>query len=71
MGMIRGEYVYVPKEGADREGAGVATGEGAGEGAGHEGAGEDEGEEDVLSFLNLSGDWMEIEMFDDEGKQTR
>jgi hypothetical protein len=43
-GIIRGEHVYVPEEGADQEGTGVATGEGSG----REGAGEDEGKEDVL-----------------------
>jgi hypothetical protein len=64
MGMIGGEYVYVPEEGADREGTGVAVEEGAGQ----EGDGEDEGEEDVSSFLNPFGDGMEIEMFDDEGQ---
>jgi hypothetical protein len=56
--------VYVPQEGADREDPGVAVGEGAG----REGAGEDERKEDVSSFLNPSGDGMEIEMFDDEGQ---
>jgi hypothetical protein len=67
--------VYVPQEGADREGTGVAAGEGADregarEGVGREGAREYEGEEDVLSFLNPFGDGMEIEMFDNKGKQT-
>jgi hypothetical protein len=64
MGMIRGEHLYVPQEGADREDPGVATGEGSS----REGAGEDEGEQDVSSFLNPSGDRMEIEMYDDEGQ---
>jgi hypothetical protein len=50
MGMIHGEYVYVPEEGADREGARVAAREGAREGAGREGARKDEGKEDVSSF---------------------
>jgi hypothetical protein len=68
MGMIRGEYVYVPEEGANREATRVAAREGAGEGVGREDAREDEGKEDVLSFLNPSGDGMEIEMFDDHGK---
>jgi hypothetical protein len=63
-GIIRGEHVYVHQEGADREVLGVAIGEGAG----REGAREDEHEEDVLSFLNPSGDGMEIEMFDDKGQ---
>jgi hypothetical protein len=49
-GIIRGEHVYVPQEGADREDPGVAVGEGidredpgvaCGEGAGREGAIED------------------------------
>jgi hypothetical protein len=35
---------------------------------GREGAGEAELEEDVSSFLNPSGDGMEIETFDDEGQ---
>jgi hypothetical protein len=52
MVIIRGEYAYVPEEGAR-------------EGAGREGAGEGEGKEDVLSFLNPSGDGMEIEMYDE------
>jgi hypothetical protein len=43
MGIIRGEYAYVPKEGAGREGAR-----------------EGEDDEDLLSFLNPSGDGMEI-----------
>jgi hypothetical protein len=64
MGMIRGEHLYVPQEGAYREDPGVAVREGAG----REGAREDEREEDVLLFLNPSGDGMEIEMFDDEGQ---
>jgi hypothetical protein len=59
-------------EGADREDPRVAVGEGADREdprvAVGEGAEEDEGEEDVSSFLNPSGDGMEIEMFDDEGK---
>jgi hypothetical protein len=59
-GIIRGEHVYVPQEGADREGTGV--------GAGREGVREDEHEEDVSSFLNPSSDGMEIEMFDEEGQ---
>jgi hypothetical protein len=71
-GMIRGENVYVHQEGADREDPGVAGREDprvAGrEGVGREGAGEDELEEDVSSFLNPSGDEMEIETFDDEGQ---
>jgi hypothetical protein len=54
--IIRDEHVYVPEEGADREGTGVA----AGEGVGREGVRGDEGEEDVLSFLNPSSDGMEI-----------
>jgi hypothetical protein len=58
-GIIHGEHVYVPQEGADREDPRVAVGEGAGE---------NEREEDVSSFLNPSGDGMEIEMFDDEGQ---
>jgi hypothetical protein len=62
--IIRSEHVYVHQEGADREDPGVAIGEGAG----REGAGEDEREEDVLSFLNPSGDGMEIETFEDEGQ---
>jgi hypothetical protein len=53
-GMIHGENVYVHQEGADREDLGVAGREGA--------------EEDVSSFLNPSGDGMEIETFDDEGQ---
>jgi hypothetical protein len=77
MGMTRGEHMYVPQQGAYREDPGVAIGEGAyredpgvaiGEGAGREGAREDEREEDVSSFLNPSGDGMEIDMFDDEGQ---
>jgi hypothetical protein len=64
MGIIRGEHLYVPQEGADREGTEVAVGEGFD----REGAEEDEGEEDVSSFLNPYGDGMEIEMFDDEGQ---
>jgi hypothetical protein len=64
MGMTRGEHLYVPQEGADREDPRVAVGEGAS----REGAEEDEGKEDVLLFLNPSGDGMEIEMFDDEGQ---
>jgi hypothetical protein len=63
-GMIRGENVYVHQEGANREDPGVADREGVG----REGAGEAEVEEDVLSFLNPSGDRMEIETFDDEGQ---
>jgi hypothetical protein len=63
-GIIRGEHVYVPQEGADREDPGVAVGEGADQ----EGASEDVREEDVSSFLNPSGDRMEIETFDDEGQ---
>jgi hypothetical protein len=55
MGIIRGEYAYVPEEGvgegADREGA-------------REGVGEGEDKEDVSSFLNPSGDGMERENFD-------
>jgi hypothetical protein len=54
----------VHQEGADREDPGVAIGEGAG----REGAGEDEREEDVSSFLNPSGDRIEIETT--KGKQT-
>jgi hypothetical protein len=61
-GIIRGEHAYVHQEGADREDPRVAVGEGAG----REGAREDECEEDVSSFLNTSGDGMEIETFDDE-----
>jgi hypothetical protein len=69
MGMIRGEHVYVPQQGAYREDPGIAVGEGAyREGAEEEGVGEDEREEDVSSFLNPSGDGMEIETFDDEGQ---
>jgi hypothetical protein len=49
----------VHQEGAGREDPGVA---------GREGAGEAELEEDVSSFLNPSGDEMEIETFDDEGQ---
>jgi hypothetical protein len=64
MGMIRGEHLYVPQEGADREDPRVLVGEGAG----REGAREDEREEDVSSFLNPSGDGMEIETFDNEGQ---
>jgi hypothetical protein len=45
MGIIRGEYAYVPEEGAR-------------EGAGREGAGEGEDEEDVSPFLNPSSDGM-------------
>jgi hypothetical protein len=52
MGIIRGEYAYVPEEGADREGA-------------REGVGEGEDKEYVLSFLNPSGDGMERENFDE------
>jgi hypothetical protein len=63
-GIIRGEHVYVHQEGGDREDPEV----GFGEHAGQEGAGEDEHEEDVSSFLNPSGDRMEIETFDDEGQ---
>jgi hypothetical protein len=48
--------VYVHQESADRENAGVAVGEGVS----REGAREDEHEEDVSSFLNPSGDGMEI-----------
>jgi hypothetical protein len=62
--MIRGETVYVHQEGADREDPRVASREGVGQ----EGAREDELEEDVSSFLNPSGDGMEIETFDDEGQ---
>ena len=62
-GMIR-ENVYVHQEGADREDLGVA----GRKGVGREGAGEAELEDDVSSFLNPSGDGMEIEMFDDEGQ---
>jgi hypothetical protein len=58
-GMIRGANVYVHQECADREDPGVAC---------REGAEEDELEEDVSSFLNPSGDGMEIETFDDEGQ---
>jgi hypothetical protein len=61
--MIRGEHMYVPQPGAYREDPGIV-----GEDAGREGAGEDEREEDVSSFLNPSGDGMEIETFDDEGQ---
>jgi hypothetical protein len=71
-GMIRGENVYVHQEGADREDPEVAGREDPGvasrEGVSREGAGEDELEEDVSSFLNPSGDGMEIETFDDEGQ---
>jgi hypothetical protein len=63
-GIIRGVHIYVHQEGADREDPRVASREGTG----REGAGEDEREEDVLSFLNPSGDGMEIETFDDEGQ---
>jgi hypothetical protein len=59
-GIIHGEHVYVHQEGADREDPG--------EGAGREGAREDEREDDVSSFLNPSGDGMDIETFDDEGQ---
>jgi hypothetical protein len=62
--IIHSEHVYVLEEGADREGTRVASGEGAG----REDAGEEEGEEDISSFLNPSGDGMEIEMIDDEGQ---
>jgi hypothetical protein len=62
-GMIR-ENVFVPQEGADREDSEVA----GQEGVRREGAGEDELEDDVSSFLNPSGDGMEMEMFDDEGQ---
>jgi hypothetical protein len=58
-GIIRGEHVYVHQEGADQEDPDVAI---------REGAREDEREEDVSSFLNPSGDGMEIETFDDEGQ---
>jgi hypothetical protein len=58
-GMIRENAIYVHQEGADRENPGVA---------GREGAGEAELEEDVSSFLNPSGDGMEIETFNDEGQ---
>jgi hypothetical protein len=69
MGIIRGEYAYVPEEGV---GEGVGR-EGAGEGADREGAGEKvktkkmfhHYKEDVSSFLNPSSDGMEIEMFDE------
>jgi hypothetical protein len=54
MGIIHGEYAYVPEEGA---------GEGVGREGAREGTGEGE-EEDVSSFLNPSGDGMKIEMFD-------
>jgi hypothetical protein len=54
----------VHQEGADREDPEVAVGEGAD----RDGAGEDEHEEDVSSFLNPSGDGMEIETFDNEGQ---
>jgi hypothetical protein len=63
-GIIHGEHVYVHQEGADREDPRVAVGEGVG----REGAREDEREENVLLFLNPSGDGMEIETFDDEGQ---
>jgi hypothetical protein len=63
-GMICSENIYVHQEGADREDLGVA----GKEGVGREGAGEDELEEDVSSYLNPSGDGMEIETFDDEGQ---
>jgi hypothetical protein len=63
-GMICGENVYVHQEGADREDPRVA----GREGVGREGAGEAELEEDVSSFLNPSGDGMEIVTFDDEGQ---
>jgi hypothetical protein len=62
-GMIH-ENVYVHQEGAEREDPGVA----GREGVSREGAGEAELEEDVSSFLNPSGDGMEIETFDDEGQ---
>jgi hypothetical protein len=55
------ENVYVHQEGANREDPGVAGREGAREGA---------GEDDVSSFLNPSGDGMEIETFDDEGQRN-
>jgi hypothetical protein len=61
--MIR-ENVYVHREGADREDLEVA----GRERVGREGAGEAKLEEDVSSFLNPSGDGMEIETFDDEGQ---
>jgi hypothetical protein len=54
MGIIRGEIPYVPKD--DEEDAG--------EGASREGAREGE-EEDILSYLNPSGDRMEIEILDE------
>jgi hypothetical protein len=63
-GMIRGENIYVHQEGADREDPGVASQKGVG----REGAGEAKLEEDVLLFLNPSGDGMEIETFDDKGQ---
>jgi hypothetical protein len=66
--------VYVPQQGAYREDPGIAVGEDAyREGPGvavGEGAREDEREEDVSSFLNPSGDGMEIEMFDNEGQKN-
>jgi hypothetical protein len=67
MGIIRGEIPYVPEDA--EEGAGEGSREGAGregarEGVGREGAGEGE-EEDVSSFLNPSGDGMEIKMFEE------
>jgi hypothetical protein len=64
LGMIRGEHVYVPQQGAYQEDPSIAVGEDAGQ----EGVGEDEHEEDVLLFLNPSCDRMEIETFDDEGQ---
>jgi hypothetical protein len=71
MGMIRGEHVYVPQQGAYREDLGIAVREGAyREGAGEEGVREDERKEDVSSFRNPSGDGMEIKTFDDEGRKT-
>jgi hypothetical protein len=71
MGMIRGEHVYVPQQGAYREDLGIAVREGAyQEGAREEGVREDERKEDVSSFLNPSGDGMEIETFDHEGPKN-
>jgi hypothetical protein len=46
------------------EDAGEGVVESAGEGAGREGTGEGE-EEDFLSFLNPSGDGMEVEILDE------
>jgi hypothetical protein len=58
-GMINENARYVHQEDADQEDPRVA---------GREGAEEAELEDDVSSFLNPSGDGMEIETFDDEGQ---